>query len=426
MQTIKLRSGAWYGDAPYDLDFPDDWQVSHIRMPNIPALTHAEIQAGIRSPIGQETLQELAIGRKNAIIIIDDLTRPTPVGIPLQIIFEELMSAGIPAGKIQVLMAGGTHLPPSEAEIRRKIGVDLPLGSPVLTHNFHKNLKYLGKTSKSTPVFINQAVMDSDLKIGIGGIYPHPNAGFSGGGKIIAPAAAGMETILYLHSNFQNARRRGDDPENAFRHECEAVARMAGLDFIVNLALNQDREIAGVFAGDFVAAHRQGAAAATAMYAVTPIHNADIVITDSYPFDGELLFAYDRGFWPLDTGLDETTKIILAACTNGVGTHELFPLGESFGRKLWRKLRHFHWQDLKRIPRRIASAMHPTQKKAVEIILVSNILPLADFQSLFPAGKLYRDWNTARAELLSRFTGRQPRVAIYQCAPLLIPSADDM
>lgn len=425
MQIVKLRSGAWNGDSLYDLDFPDEWQVSHIRMPVMAALTGAEIRARINLPIGQKILRELAAGRKSAIIIVDDLTRPTPVEIPLQIIFDELVNAGIPAGRIQILMAGGTHLPPTEDEIHRKISVELPAETRVLVHSFHDNLKYLGRTRNLTPIFINQAVMDSDLKIGIGGIYPHPNAGFSGGAKIVAPAAAGMETIRYLHYHFQNARRRGDDLENEFRRECEDVARIAGLDFIVNLALNQDREIAGVFAGDFVTAQRQGAAFVKEMNTIIPAYNADIVIADAYPFDGNLQFAYDRASWPLETVLADSARIILASCTNGVGTHELFPMGESTGMRLWRKLRHFQWRDLKRVPRRIISAIKTVRKKEVEIILVSNILRLEDFQSLFPSGKLYRNWDAAKTELLSRFAGRQPRVAVYQCAPLLIPKADD-
>jgi nickel-dependent lactate racemase len=427
MQTVKLRSRAWYGDSPYELDFPDEWQVSHIQMPAIAALTRAEIQAKINAPIGQKTLNELASGRKSAIIIVDDLTRPTPVEIPLRIVFDELVRAGIPTSQIQILMAGGTHQASSQDEIRRKIGVNLPPETRVLVHNFNDNLKYLGKTPNLTPVFINQAVMDADLKIGIGGIYPHPNAGFSGGAKIIAPATAGMDTIRFLHANFQNSRVRGDDVENGFRHECEEVARMVGLDFIVNLALNQDRDIAGVFAGNFVAAHRQGAAAAQKMYTVTPVSNADIIITDAYPFDGELQFAYDRGYWPLETGSNEIPKIILATCANGVGSHELFPLHETFVKKVLRKLRQLRWRDLITIPRRVISAMTRVQEKEeeVEIMLVSNVLPLKDFQSLFPAGKLYQDWNAIKVELLSKFAGRQPHVAIYQCAPLLIPKTDD-
>jgi hypothetical protein len=243
----------------------------------------------------------------------------------------------------------------------------------------------------------------------------------------MAPGAAGMETIRFLHQNFHDARRRGADLENEFRLECEEVARLAGLEFVVNVTLNQDRDIIGVFAGDIILANRKGAAFASDMYTVQMASDVDIIIADAYPFDGDLQFAYNRGVWPLETGSDEITKIILAACPNGMGTHELFPLRESFRSRLWRKLGSFQLRDLKKIPRRIASSikMVRTRDKDVNTILVSNSLPLEDFQSIYPAGKLFRDWGATKTELLFRFAGRRPHIAIYQSAPLLIPKSDD-
>jgi nickel-dependent lactate racemase len=89
--------------------------------------------------------------------------------------------------------------------------------------------------------------------------------------------------------------------------------------------LNQKRQITAVFAGDKNIAHRQGVDFASKQYHVQPVNGADIMIADMYPFDADLQFAYDRGFWPLYQAKRDASKIVLAACPERVGVHELFP-----------------------------------------------------------------------------------------------------
>ena len=111
----------------------------------------------------------------------------------------------------------------------------------------------------------------------------------------MVPGAVGFQTIRYLHDHFQDAGQRGENVDNEFRVETERIASQIGLDFIVNVAINQKRQISGVFAGDKIHAFRRGVEYVRQAYLVSFQEQADIIIADMYPFDSDLQFAFDRG-----------------------------------------------------------------------------------------------------------------------------------
>jgi len=419
-KTVKFMTGAWREDAAAILDFPETWEVVVVSGKLLPELGTRVIRERILAPIETEPIHVLAKNKKSAVIIVDDLTRPTPTAPLVKITIEELMKGGLLPEQITILMSGGTHQPPPLSEIKKKIGEDILAGICIQTHDcFHKVI-FMGKTRNQTPIWINQLVADADLKIGIGGIYPHPAAGFSGGAKILVPATAGYETIQFLHDHFPGSEQRGHDLKNKFRLECEEIARQVGLDFIINVVINQNRKIAGVFAGNFLSAWAEGTVFAKNAYLVEQEPDADIIIADVYPFDTDLQFIHDRGLWPLERATEKADKIALALSTCEIGTHSLFPAKGSFRARLWRRIRYFRWEDLKSLGYRLKALRKLLRNRKKKIIFVSSNIKIEAIKAIYQSGTLFRDWSEARQSLQEKYRAKPVKVIVYRCAPLLI------
>ena len=87
-----------------------------------------------------------------------------------------------------------------KADQEKKLGKKTANRFPVFNHHPYENLVDMGMTSRGTPVMINRHFAEADVKIGVGFITPHPTAGFGGGGKIVIPGLASMETIFKNHT----------------------------------------------------------------------------------------------------------------------------------------------------------------------------------------------------------------------------------
>jgi nickel-dependent lactate racemase len=421
MQSINLLSSAWYRDQTVSLNFPDHWEVDVIGDQALPALSPEDIRNSLLSPIASQPLFELATNHRYVAILIDDLTRPTPTAEILPSLLEELFKGGIYPGQVTIVIAAGTHAPASTEAIQKKIGTRLPAGIQIISHDGQGAMTYLGKTKSGTPLYLNPVVMECDLRIGLGCIYPHPVAGFSGGAKALVPGVAGVETIRYLHDNFQGPDQRGGNLDNEFRVEIEQIAAQIGLNFVVNATLNQQRQISGIFAGDMIQAFRRGVDYARQVYAVDVRSDTDIIIADMYPFDVDLQFAADRGMWPLDFASKDSSRVILASCPAGLGSHLLFPLQNSLRVRLKRRLRYFGWRDIKSLPYHLAAVYRLISRRSLPLIMVSSGLNTEQLKSVFPSGVLYPDWANARASLEQKYTSRRVKVAVYRCAPLMLP-----
>jgi len=420
MKEIKLLSAAWYQDEQMTIEFPASWDTTVLGDQILPALPLTSIKEQIENPIGSKTLNQLAKNRARAVIIVDDLTRPTPAAVLVDVLIAELTNAGIPNESITIIVGSGAHKPATRDEISRKLGPNIPSSISVKSHNSHEDLIFLGTTSKGTPLYINREVYESDLKIGVGCIYPHPGAGFSGGSKILVPGVAGYKTIQHLHDHLRGADHRAGSLNTEFRNEIELIATQVHLDFVVNVVLNQQRQITAIFAGDKNIAHRQGVEFASKQYHVQPVHGADIVIADMYPFDADLQFAYDRGFWPLHQAKRDASKIVLAACPEGVGDHELFPLEGALQVRISRRLRNFKMRDLKTLPYRIQSGRNMMKKKSLAFMMLTRGISEEELRPIFPNGKIYHQWDNLLLELKRRHTIPPVKVAVYKCAPFLI------
>lgn len=425
LQKIRLVTKAWFGDEDLTIDFPSAWNVVMAGPPDQIGLREHELREALCEPIGTPRLSELAKARTRAAILVDDLTRPTPADALLPLLVEELKRGGIPDRAITIVIAGGTHPPATREEIAKKVGVAISSAIMVVAHDCRRDLAYCGRSPAGLPLHLNRAVMECDLKIGVGCIYPHPFAGFSGGAKIILPAACGVETTRMMHDYLRGSRERGGSIHTELRQDMLAVARQVGLQFIVNVTLNQHRQICGLFAGDVVAAHEKGVRYAKALYHVPPMPDADVVVADMYPFDTSWQFAHDRGMWPLERAKREASRVVVAACPLGLGTHELFPIANPLWARIGRRIRHFRLADLQRPFEKVKAAVHLIQQKQHRLKVLSPGLKPEELKKVFPHAQLFSDWNAIRSGLLVRHGQGPVKVVVYRCAPLLIPSLSD-
>lgn len=328
--TATVHSRAWYGDEELTLNFPEGWEVEILSPKDAPELSNHQIEQNFAEPIGTQRILELARNKKSAAIIVDDLSRPTPAAKVIPFLINELISAGIPKSEIRFVVGGGSHRPINDQEIAKKVGPDIAAEFQVTNHNFMSgDLTGYGTLDNGMPIYIDPVVAASEFKICLGGIYPHGSVGFGGGAKLIVPGIAGFATMFYFHT-FSPGRghavieRQGSTPDH--RDFSEQVAKVIGLDVIVNTVLNTRREICGLFVGDFIEAHRAAAHFALDTYGtVIPMESrkeTDLVVLNCYPLDSD----------PIQTGkalwasgyFENAYKMALNPASDGICYHGLF------------------------------------------------------------------------------------------------------
>jgi hypothetical protein len=343
-----MVSAAWFGDHPVAITFPSSWEVEVVGRKVVPPLSDEKMRENLRRPSGTPPLRELARGRRRAAIIIDDMTRPTPTAAILPILLEELEAAGMERKAITVVVACGAHHVATGDEIARKIGGALPGGS---RSPHDRRGRPAGKTDGephpvNRPSWSATSSASGDLSPSLRG-YPRGEDRCPGvrtdhplSSRLLP--GGGMEVTWQ-----RNASRDGN-------------RRQKGLDFIVNVILNQERRIAGLFAGEMVLAFREGAAAADELYGVNPIRDADVIVSNAYPFDTSLGYM-NRGFWPFVGARGGATKVIMGAAPMGRGTHRLSPLDQPLPKRILRRVKEFrpvdgrHWRAGLKIVKRMAT-----------------------------------------------------------------------
>ncbi len=192
--------------------------------------------------------------------------------------------------------------------------------------------EYLGETPVyKAPIYIDKTFLTADLRIITGLIEPHLMAGYSGGRKAIVPGISAFETLKVLHGAECIADERnieGVIEGNLFHEEALYVARLARVDFIVNVTLNERREITGIFAGELNEAHIEGVKFMSTQCKDTVDEPVDAVITTSagYPLDLTFYQAI-KGMTSAQRILKEGGVLIIAAkIAEGIGSTEFTKL----------------------------------------------------------------------------------------------------
>ncbi len=282
------------------------------------------IRDALARPVGTPRLCELAKGKKRITLITSDHTRAVPSRITLPILLSEIRS-GSPEAEITILIATGLHRRTTEEEQRRMFGDAIVDHEKIVVNDAYKDddFVHLGTLPSGAELWVNRVAVDCDLLVTEGFIEPHFFAGFSGGRKSILPGVCNAATVNENHSYraisspYSNA---GTLEHNPIHEDMVCAARMAGVGFILNVALNGEKKVIAAFAGDLEEAHAEGVSFVRSL-AQCPGVTGDIVITSNggYPLDQNLYQSPKAAATAEACCRDGGVIILCASCADGIG-----------------------------------------------------------------------------------------------------------
>jgi nickel-dependent lactate racemase len=323
-KTMKVQLAYGRGYLPVEVDEACATVIQPTHLPGL-ANEREAIVAALDQPIGAAPLRDWVRPDSRICIVFTDLTRATPNDRLIPWLLDYLRVSGVPRERVTLLNALGTHRPNTPAELEQILGAEVVRDYRVLNHEPENPaaLIALGTTRDGTPAWLNKHLVEADVRIVTGFIEPHFFAGFSGGPKGIMPGVAGLQTVMSNHG----ATPIGD-PRAAFGilqgnpiwEEMRDIALRPGPSFLLNVTLNEQRQITGVFAGDLVAAHAAGCEFVrhSAMQKVAAPFDVVVTTNSGYPLDQNLyqgVKGMSAGARVLKPG---GTLILACECQDGV------------------------------------------------------------------------------------------------------------
>ncbi len=313
-----------YGRTGLDLRLPVPATV--IRPRHAPPLADAEasLRDAMRRPLTGPPLRNLVPSGARAGISVCDVTRPFPSSLVLPVLLDE-----IPGATVTVFIATGTHRASTAGELVRMLGAPTLGRVEVVQHDAfaladHREVCSIGASGQ--PALIDRRFLDQDVRITLGFIEPHFFAGFSGGPKMVAPGLASIDTVLELHSAARIAHPAatfGILDGNPVHEAIEQVANAVDIAFALDVSLDADKQITGVFAGRPWEAHHTGCEAVRATSMVLVDEPFDIVVTTNsgYPLDLNL-YQTVKGICAADGIVRPGGTILVASeCSDGLPDH---------------------------------------------------------------------------------------------------------
>jgi nickel-dependent lactate racemase len=327
MQKISVPSHLWYENQERELTFPDRWKIQNLNSTGFekPGLNSKQIKEKIDHPIGSLPLEELAQGKKQAVIVFDDMTRPTPVKDVAPHITAALHRAGLKKDQIRFIWALGSHGAYDMINARKKLGDAIVENYAVYNHDPFQNTVRVGRTPTGVELWYNREFMSCDLKIGIGCITPHVQVGFGGGAKLILPGVAGIETINQFHNQLSRDPSRtglGNFDNNIMRAECDAAGDVVGLNFKVDCLVNRRGEITNLYAGPFRATHAAGGQEGKEHYGIPYSTGYDLAVCNAYAKANESAIAFLLGLQVIKS--KEGIIVLISDAPEGQVPHYVF------------------------------------------------------------------------------------------------------
>lgn len=344
-----------YGKDGLDVDLPDANLAGRVltqRPAPVLADPDTAVRAALASPIGARPLVEIARGRRDACIVVCDITRPVPNRVLLPPLLDALAQASVGRDRVTILVATGTHRPNDAAELDVMLGPEIARTCRVVNHvctdgDAHRAF---GITANGVPVFLDKTYCDADVKITVGLIEPHFMAGYSGGRKLVMPGIAALETVQAWHSprflEHPNATM-GVVNGNPVHEESLHITQMVRPDLIVDVTLDAQNQITGVFAGALEAAWQAGVTFAASHVRAPVSAPVGIVVTTcaGWPLDATFYQAVKGMVGALPIIKKGGSIVIASECSEGVGgevftrtlleTDDLFALVDAMQRPGW-------------------------------------------------------------------------------------------
>ncbi len=293
-----------YGRTGLPVEFPDD-RTTVIEPTYVEGLADqvGAVREALDRPTGTAPLRALVSADQTVAISICDVTRPMPNATVLPAVLEAL--SHVPTSQIAIMIASGTHRATTRDELLEMLGEKIVGRNRIVVHDAFDNteLVSLGSVEGGIPVWLNRTWSKADVRITTGFVEPHFFAGFSGGPKMVAPGLAGFKTIMRLHDAEMIRSpdaRWGVTEGNPIHDGVRRIAALSGVDFSIDVAINRNRQITHVAAGELFTVHRK----------VREVVRRTAMQSFSAPFD--VVVTTNSGY-PLDQNLYQTVKGMSAA-----------------------------------------------------------------------------------------------------------------
>lgn len=297
--------------------------VLHANEVKVDLMGDEEVVRALQNPIASKKLSEIVTAGEKVAIITSDITRPMPSRVVLPHILEELNLGGVKDEDIVIVFALGSHRAHTIEEMKYLVGDQVYDRVKCLDSDI-KDFVHLGTTENGTPIDIFTPVAEADRRICLGNIEFHYFAGYSGGAKAIMPGVSTRDAIQANHKNMvKEEARAGNLDTNPVRIDIEATIDHIHIDFILNVVLNEDKEIIKAVAGHHKEAHRKGCKFLDGLYKIDIEEGGDIVMVSAGGFPKDLnLYQAQKA---LDNAKHAVKKggviILLASCKEGLGEH---------------------------------------------------------------------------------------------------------
>jgi len=414
-----------YGKTGLEVELPDERVAAPLAIKPAPPLPDpaGRLRELLRAPCGTPPLAELARGKRNACIVICDITRPVPNRLILPPILETLEAAGIARQDIVILVATGLHRPNEGEELVELVGPEIAARYRIENHHGKELAEhtYLGTTARGVPAWIDTRYVRAELKITTGLIEPHLMAGYSGGRKLICPGIAALETVKVWHGPDFLEHPRADCgilEGNPVHEENTAIALLAGCHFIVNVTIDAKRQVTSIVAGDMQQAFLEGVRFVEQVVQAVVPREYEVVVTScaGYPLDTTFYQAVKGLTGALPIVKQGGTIILAASLSEGIGSPEFQRLFEE-NSSLQVFMQRILGKDYFVMDQWQLEELAKVRRKA-KVKIVSNGLPPQTLARLFvePAESV----EAAVAASLAEY-GPAARVAVIPKGPYVLP-----
>lgn len=253
----------------------------------------ASVLEAIYHPIGLPPINEIVKPGQTIAFICNDPTRVANSFDFMPVLVNEMNKLGVKDEDMKIVFALGTHRAMTHEEMVEAVGAEVAGRLRMINSlcNNQEDFEYFGETSRKTPVWIHKELCHVDHVFMTGTIVHHFFSGYGGGRKAILPGCAAMETVRCNHSNMLSPNSGLGKMENnpVYEDQMEGTALFAkGRSlFLFNAVLNAKHEFLKMFAGDYVAAHKEACKFVDEVYGVIIPRKADLVIVScgGYPKD---------------------------------------------------------------------------------------------------------------------------------------------
>jgi len=345
-----------YGTSRVKLNVPNNFDIIEPKYLEGIENPKLSIENALKNPTNSRTLREMVDKNSKIAISVCDITRAQPRKIVLEAIMEYISDI-VPKSNIKILIATGTHRVNTKDELIEMLGEEIVSSVEVINHDSRdeNSLISVPTSLNDIEVFLNRNWVDADVKITTGFVEPHFFAGFSGGSKMVAPGLAGLKTILKLH-NYNRLKNKystwAEIENNPIQHDVRQIALESKVDFTLDVTLNKNQEITGVFSGEIISAHNKACQFAkdTAMIHVESPYDLVITSNSGYPLD-QNLYQTVKGISAAAQIIKDNGHILcFSECSDGIPNHgEFYKLLSSFNNpdEVEKKLKdpNFHSQD---------------------------------------------------------------------------------